>query len=121
MSKKVLVCDDKPYILESVSFVAREEGYDVITADNGEDALHLARTEMPDLMILDIMMPKKDGFEVCKELKGDPATRGIYIILLTAMGQECDEQKGFQCGAEEFMTKPFSPRALRKKLHQLLD
>jgi DNA-binding response OmpR family regulator len=120
MTKKVLVCDDKPYVLESVSFLVREEGYDVLTTDNGEDALHLARTQMPDLILLDVMIPKKSGFEVCRELKSDPATRGIYIILLTAMGQERDEQEGFQCGAEDYMTKPFSPRGLRKRLHELL-
>ena len=121
MAKKVLICDDKPYVLESVGFVVREEGYEFLTADNGEDALRLARAEMPDLMFLDVMMPAKSGFQVCRELKSDPATRGIYIILLTAMGQERDEQEGLQCGAEEYMTKPFSPRSLRKKLHQLLD
>jgi two-component system, OmpR family, alkaline phosphatase synthesis response regulator PhoP len=121
MAKKVLICDDKPYVLESVGFVAREEGYHVVTAENGEDALRMARAEMPDLIFLDIMMPAKSGFQVCRELKSDPATRGIYIILLTAMGQERDEQEGLQCGAEEYMTKPFSPRGLRKKLHQLLD
>src|SRR5215467_9209350 len=119
MAKKVLICDDKPYVLESVGFVVREEGYEFLTADNGEDALRLARAEMPDLMFLDVMMPAKSGFQVCMELKSDPATRGIYIILLTAMGQERDEQEGLKCGAEEYMTKPFSPRSLRKKLHQL--
>jgi len=121
MAKKILICDDKPYVLESVGLVAREEGYDVLTADNGEDALRLARAEMPALIFLDVMMPAKSGFEVCKELKSDPTTHGIYIILLTALGQERDEREGFQCGAEEYMTKPFSPRALRRKLHQLLD
>jgi two-component system, OmpR family, alkaline phosphatase synthesis response regulator PhoP len=121
MAKKVLICDDKPYVLESVGYVVREEGYEFLTADNGEDALRLARTEMPDLIFLDVMMPAKSGFQVCRELKSDPSTRGIYTILLTAMGQERDEQEGFQCGAEEYMTKPFSPRALRRKLHQLLD
>jgi two-component system alkaline phosphatase synthesis response regulator PhoP len=121
MAKKVLICDDKPYVLESVGFVAREEGYDVVTADNGEDALRMAHAEMPHLIFLDIMMPAKSGFQVCRELKSDPTTRGIYIILLTAMGQERDEQEGLQCGAEEYMTKPFSPRGLRRKLHQLLD
>jgi two-component system phosphate regulon response regulator PhoB len=75
---------------------------------------------MPDLILLDVMIPKKSGFEVCRELKSDSVTRGIYIILLTAMGQERDEQEGFQCGAEDYMTKPFSPRGLRKRLHELL-
>jgi two-component system, OmpR family, alkaline phosphatase synthesis response regulator PhoP len=121
MSKTVLVCDDEPYILESVSYVIREEGYSVLMADNGDDALRLARSESPDAMILDISMPRKDGNLVCKELKAGPATRGIYIIVLTARGQERDMQESYCSGADEFMTKPFSPRNLRKRLHELLD
>lgn len=121
MSKRVLVCDDEPYVLESVSFVVREAGYSVLTAEDGEDALRLARTELPDLMMLDISMPKKDGNAVCRELKSDPATRGIYIIVLTAKGQERDMQESYKCGADEYVTKPFSPRSLRKRLHELLD
>ena len=121
MSKQVLVCDDELYILESVSYVVKEEGYEVLTAEDGEEALRLARSTRPDLILLDIMMPGKDGFAVCRELKSDPATRETYIILLTAMGQERDMEQGYQCGADEYMTKPFSPRGLRKKLHELLD
>ena len=121
MPKKVLVCDDEPYILESVGHVVREEGYGVLTAEDGEDALRLARAELPDLMILDISMPKKDGNAVCRELKSDSATRGIYIIVLTAKGQERDMAESYKCGADEYMTKPFSPRGLRKRLHELLD
>ena len=120
-AKKVLVCDDELYILESVTYVVREEGYTVLSAENGEKALEIAKAERPDLILLDIMMPKKTGFEVCRELKSDPATQGIYIVLLTAMGQERDMEEGIQSGADEYMTKPFSPRSLRKKLHQLLD
>ena len=121
MPKRVLVCDDEPYILESVGHVVREEGYSVLTAEDGEDAVRLARAELPDLMILDISMPKKDGNAVCRELKADPVTRGIYIIVLTAKGQERDEQESRHCGADDYMTKPFSPRSLRKRLHELLD
>jgi len=121
MSKLVLICDDEPCILESVCHVVREEGYNVITADNGDDALRLARTEFPDLMLLDIMMPGRTGLAVCRELKSSLETRRIPIIFLTAMGQERDAQEGFECGAMEFITKPYSPRALRKRLHELLD
>jgi two-component system, OmpR family, alkaline phosphatase synthesis response regulator PhoP len=119
--KTVLVCDDEPYILESVGHVARAEGYHVLMADNGEEALRLARTQSPDLMILDISMPQKDGNVVCQELKSATGTCGIYIIVLTARGQERDAQESYLCGADEFMTKPFSPRSLRKRLHELLD
>ena len=121
MPKKILVCDDEFSALWLVSYVVLEEGYNLITARDGEDALHLARAAMPDLMLLDIMMPRKDGFEVCRELKSDPATRCIYIILLSAMGQERDQRKGLECGAEEYMTKRVSPSHLRKRLHELLD
>jgi two-component system, OmpR family, alkaline phosphatase synthesis response regulator PhoP len=121
MLKTVLVCDDEPYILESVSHVVRQEGYDVLVADNGEDALRLARSQSPDVMILDISMPNKDGHLVCKELKAGAATRGIYVIVLTARGQERDMQESYHYGADEFMTKPFSPRHLRKRLHEVLD
>ena len=121
MPKTVLVCDDEPYILESVSYVVRQEGYLVLMADNGDDALRLARSESPDVIILDISMPKKDGNLVCEELKAGPPTREIYIIVLTAKGQERDMQESYRCGADEFMTKPFSPRHLRKRLHEVLD
>jgi two-component system, OmpR family, alkaline phosphatase synthesis response regulator PhoP len=121
MTKTVLVCDDEPYILESVGYVVREEGYAVLMADNGNDALHLARSQGPEMMILDISMPGKDGHLVCRELKADAATRGIYIIVLTARGQERDMQESYGCGADEFLTKPFSPRSLRKRLHEVLE
>ncbi|MBI3697796.1 MAG: response regulator [Acidobacteria bacterium] len=120
-AKKVLVCDDELYILESVTYVVRQEGYTVLSASDGEEALRLARAELPALMLLDIMMPKRNGFEVCGELKSDPLTQGIYVILLTAMGQERDMDEGYQSGADEYMTKHFSPRSLRKRLHELLD
>jgi len=121
MPKKVLVCDDELHILESVSYVIREEGYSVITAEDGETGLQLARQELPNLVLLDIMMPGKDGFEVCRELKSDPETHGVYVILLTAMGQESDMEEGRRSGADEYMTKPYAPRMLRRRLHELLD
>ena len=121
MRKKVLSCDDEPYILEAVTQLVEEEGYIPLTAADGVEALEVARSEKPDLILLDIMMPRKDGYEVCLELKSDTETSGIYVILLTAMGQERDIERGRGCGADEYMTKPFSPRALRKRLHELLD
>jgi DNA-binding response OmpR family regulator len=121
MSKTVLVCDDEQYILEAVSYVIRGEGYEVITAEDGEEGLRLARERKPELLLLDVMMPVKNGFEVCQELKLDPAMSGTYVIFLTAMGQERDLEQGQRCGANEYITKPFDPRALRKRLHELLD
>jgi len=121
MPKKVLVCDDELYILESVSYVVRGEGFQVITAEDGEQGLALAELERPDLILLDVMMPGKNGFQICQQLKQNPATCGAYLILLTAMGQERDAEEGYRSGADEYMTKPFSPRNLRKRLHELLD
>ena len=118
--KKILICDDEPHILESVAYVARKEGYVVLTAENGEEALRLARAERPGLMLLDLNMPLKSGYQVCEEIKSDPDTRGIYVIMLTAKGQESDRAKGVAAGADEYITKPFSPRKLRQRLTEIL-
>jgi DNA-binding response OmpR family regulator len=121
MPKKVMVCDDDPYVIETVSLVARQEGFEVVSAEDGREGLRLAREESPDLLLLDVMMGGTDGLVVCRELKSDPVTRHIYVILLTAMGQSSDFEKGYRAGADEYMTKPYAPRTLRKRLHELLD
>lgn len=120
MPKRVLVCDDEPYIVESVSYVVRKAGFEVSSAEDGETALDLARRENPDLIFLDIMMPGIPGDEVCRRLKADPATRATHVIILTARGQEEDERRAMEMGADEFMTKPFSPRKLREMLVRVL-
>ena len=120
MAKKVLICDDEPYILESVSYVARSEGYDVLTAEDGEEGLRVAREEHPDLVFLDLMMPTMNGFQVCQALKQDPATSRIHVVILTARGQELDRIKGKEVGADEYLTKPFSPRKLRQRMQEVL-
>lgn len=121
MAKTVLICDDEPYILESVSYVVKKEGFKVLTAENGEDALRIAEEQKPDLIFLDVEMPKKTGYEVCEVLKRNEMTRGIYVIMLTARGQVTDERKGFEMGADEYITKPFSPRKLIRRVHEILD
>jgi DNA-binding response OmpR family regulator len=120
MPKRVLVCDDEPYIVESVSYVVRRAGYEVLVAEDGDAALAAAQRERPDLVFLDIMMPGLPGDEVCRRLKADPATRGIYVVILTARGQEEDERRARELGADEFMTKPFSPRKLQARLQEIL-
>lgn len=120
MARKVLVCDDEPYIVESVSYVVRRSGFDVVVAEDGEEALESARREKPDLIFLDIMMPRIPGDEVCRLLKQDPRTRAAYVVILTARGQEEDERRALDMGADEFMTKPFSPRKLKAKILQIL-
>jgi DNA-binding response OmpR family regulator len=120
MPKKVLVCDDEPYIVESVSYVVRKAGFDVVTAEDGEEALAAAKRERPDLIFLDIMMPRLSGEEVCRRVKADPSTRDAYVVILTARGQEEDERRAMEMGADEFMTKPFSPRKMKMKLQEVL-
>lgn len=120
MSIKVMVCDDEPYILESVAYVIEKEGFDVITAEDGEEGLNMAREEKPRLIFLDVMMPKMTGYEVCQALKSDPETKDIHVIMLTARGQDSDQQTASDVGADEYMTKPFSPRKLKQRLRELL-
>lgn len=115
-NKKILICDDEPFIVESVCYVARKLGFDIETAVDGQQALGRARLMMPDLMLLDVRMPHLNGDEVCRVLKTDQQTRGIYIIIMTAFDQKHDYEAAMAAGANEYMTKPFSPRSLHAKL-----
>src|SRR5262245_49092872 len=118
--KKVLICDDEPHILEAVAYVARKEGYVVLTAEDGEQALRLARAERPGLVLLDLNMPIKSGYQVCEEIKSDAVIRDTYVIMLTAKGQESDRARGMAAGADDYITKPFSPRKLRQRMVEIL-
>ena len=118
--KKILVVDDEPHIIRSLTFVLKKEGYDVSSTTNGEKAMEIVRESKPNLMFLDVMMPKKNGYEVCREVKGDPSLSDIYVIMLTAKGQEVDREKGFGLGADEYITKPFSPTKIVEKVRELL-
>ena len=121
MSKgKILVVDDEIYIVHILDFSLGMEGYEVVTALDGEQALAKVKTEEPDLIVLDIMMPKLDGYETCKMLKSDPETRHIPVILLSAKGRNVDQQMGFQVGADDYITKPFSPRKLVERINLIL-
>ena len=113
---RVLAADDDPDILDLISYRLERSGCAVLRATDGEEALVLARRELPDLAVLDVMMPKMDGYEVTRQIRSDPATAGIKIILLTASSQEPDVVKGFEAGADDYMTKPFSPQELRLRL-----
>ncbi len=121
MGKKILVCDDEPYILMALTDAVEMEGYECVTAVNGREAVEKAKQELPDLILLDIMMPYKDGYEVCAELKEDPKTRDIPVIMLTAKSQQVDIQRGKEVGADDYITKPFRPSTLRKKFNEVLD
>jgi len=116
---KILIVDDEVHLVRSLSFVLSKEGYEVYSASNGEEALDKIRQLRPDLVFLDVMMPKKDGYEVCTEIKNTPELKDIYVIILTAKGQEADRARGTSCGANEFLTKPFSPVAMVAKVKEL--
>jgi two-component system alkaline phosphatase synthesis response regulator PhoP len=118
--KKILVVDDEPHVIKSLTFVLTKEGYDVSSAENGEDAMAKIRQSKPSLVFLDVMMPKKNGYEVCREVKKDSGLRDIRVIMLTAKGQEADREQGLNVGADEFMTKPFSPMGIVDKVKELL-
>ncbi len=120
MAGRILVVDDEPFILRSLTFVLRKEGFEVADARDGEEAMVKVREFRPDLMFLDVMMPKKNGYEVCEEVKGDPELAGTYVIMLTAKGQESDRSKGLALGADEYMTKPFSPSRITERVRELL-
>ncbi len=114
---KVLVADDEPHLLRLVKFRLEREGYDVLTATDGDEALAVARDEHPDLCVLDVMMPKRSGFDVLRELRSDPACAGMKVIMLTARAQDRDVDTGFSLGADDFITKPFSPQQLRVRVN----
>ena len=117
---KILVVDDEIYIVHILDFSLGMEGYEVLTALDGEQALEKARAEHPDLIVLDIMMPKLDGYETCKRLKADEATKRIPVILLSAKGRNVDQKVGFEVGADDYITKPFSPRKLVERINAIL-
>ena len=116
----VLAADDDKDILELITFRLERSGYTVLQARDGEEALRLAQTEKPNLAVLDVMMPKLDGFELTRRLRADAATSRMPIILLTARGQEADVQQGFNAGADDYIRKPFSPQELRARVQAIL-
>jgi DNA-binding response OmpR family regulator len=112
MARTILVADDEPSILLSLQFLLQKAGYQVRTARDGEEALQAVEAAAPDLILLDAMMPKRDGYDVCQSLRADPAYRHIPIIMLTAKGRDIERQKGLALGATDYVTKPFSTREL---------
>jgi len=117
---KILVVDDEVYILHILDFSLGAEGFDVITATDGEEALAKAQREKPDLIVMDVMMPRLDGYETCRRLKNDPGTRDIPVLLLTARGREEDRKQGMESGADDYITKPFSPNKLISRVSDIL-
>ena len=117
----ILVVDDDPYIQRALSFVLRREGFEVETASDGQEALSRVKEFRPKIMFLDIMIPKMNGFDTCRTIKSDSQLKGTYIIILTAKGQEVDKERGLREGADEYMTKPFSPKEIVAKVKSIFE
>lgn len=121
MSSKILIADDEPNILISLEYLMKREGYQVSVARDGQEALDTIRREHPRLVLLDVMMPRKTGFDVCQEVRADDAVRDTLILMLTARGRETDVVKGMALGANAYMTKPFSTKELVQKVRDMLE
>jgi DNA-binding response OmpR family regulator len=120
VSHRILIVDDEPNIVISLEYLMKKEGFQVAVATDGEAALQQASSFAPDLILLDIMMPKKSGFEVCQALRADPALAAVRIIMLTAKGRETEVAKGLALGADAYITKPFSTKDLVLQIKSLL-
>ncbi|HEV7664860.1 MAG TPA: response regulator [Chloroflexota bacterium] len=118
---RVLLADDDPALRRLIGTTLGTEDFDLLHAADGEEALRMAREQHPRLVLLDINMPKLDGFEVCRQLKANPETVGIKVVLLTARGTEIDQARGREVGADEYFVKPFSPVQLLNKVYALLE
>ncbi len=124
MGKKLLIVDDESHIrmlLEQTLEDLEDEGVEFFTAENGEEALEIITTEKPELVFLDVMMPKMNGMEVCRKVKKELLLTGVFIVLLTAKGQELDRLKGQEVGADVYMTKPFDPEVILAKAKEVLE
>lgn len=119
-SSPILIVDDEPYILRSLRYLLAREGYEVETASDGEEGLARVRALRPRVVFLDIMMPRMSGYEVCEQIKADPLLAETYVIMLSARGQQSDRERGFLGGADEYMTKPFSPREVASRVRAVL-
>lgn len=120
MSAKVLIADDEPNILISLEYLMKREGYAVSVARDGQEALEVLQREQPRLVLLDVMMPRKSGFEVCQALRADEVLKDTIVLMLTAKGRETDVAKGLALGADAYITKPFSTKELVQKVRELL-
>ena len=120
MNKKVLLVDDEPNILLSLDFLMKKNGFEVFIARNGEEALQIAHHEQPAVIVLDVMMPKVDGYEVCQQVKTSPELTDTRVIFLSAKSKEIDRQKGYAAGADIYMAKPFSTRTLITEVKKLI-
>ncbi len=121
MSRSVLVVDDEPNIVLSLEFIMKQAGYRVRVARDGEEALGAVADAPPDLILLDVMMPKRDGYDVCQTIRANPGWNGVRIIMLTAKGRDIEREKGMALGADDYITKPFSTREVIARVREFLD
>lgn len=121
MVQKILIADDEPNIVAAIEFLLQQNGFEVAIARNGEEALKLVEANLPDLVLLDVMMPKKSGYEVCARIRERSEWRHIKVVMLSAKGRESEVTKGLSMGADLYVTKPFSTRELMAKIKALLD
>lgn len=121
MAKRVLVVDDEPNIVLSLEFLMRRAGFEVEVARDGAEALRALNGPAPDLMLLDVMMPEFDGYEVCARIRSRPDWRQTKIVMLTARGRDAERERGLELGADDYVTKPFSTRALVERVKALLE
>jgi two-component system alkaline phosphatase synthesis response regulator PhoP len=116
ISKKILIVEDDPSVLRATSYILEKEGYEVLSAENGLEGLKKARESSPDLLILDVMLPGIDGFEICHILRGEPRTAQLPILMFSAKGQDSDKATGLKVGADEYLTKPVDREVLLSKV-----
>jgi len=121
MTKKILIADDEPNIVAAIEFLLRQRGHEVHTAPDGGEALRVVERVVPDLVLLDVMMPQASGYEVCQTIRLRPEWRHIRIIMLSAKGRDSEVVKGFAMGADAYVTKPFSTRDLMERIEALLE
>jgi DNA-binding response OmpR family regulator len=120
MPQTILVVEDEPNIVESLSFLMKKAGFIVRVARDGNAAIRTIESEAPDLVLLDIMMPRRDGYEVCRTIRANPDWDHVRIIMLSAKGRDLDRRKGLELGADDYITKPFSTRAIVERVQEIL-
>ena len=120
MARTILVVEDEPNIVDSLSFIMKRAGFEVLVARDGDTAIRMMQRRPADLILLDVMLPRRDGYDVCREIRANPAWGGVRIIMLTARGRDLDRRKGLQLGADDYVVKPFSTRDILARVEALL-
>jgi len=119
--KKILIAEDERDIRDLIAFTLRFAGYEVLTANNGDEAVQMTKKELPDLVLTDVRMPKMTGYEACRLIKADPVTQHIPVVFLSAKGQDAEVQTGLDSGGDEYLLKPFAPDQLTRKVAEILS